>query len=131
MFALTNDSVNAQAGLAAAWLVRAGLTSGDRVAVVSGNRPELVALTSGALRTGIVPVLLNVHMGPEELGRMFKDCDPALVVTDRDWPDFDAGQGAELAEHPLARPMHYTSGTTGVAKGVWSGVLSESDAAAL
>src|SRR3712207_1174457 len=38
---------------------------------------------------------------------------------------------AELADVPLARPMHYTSGTTGRRKGVWSGVLAEDDARAL
>ena len=32
---------------------------------------------------------------------------------------------------PRARPMHVTSGTTGTPKGVWSGVLSNADAAAL
>ena len=37
----------------------------------------------------------------------------------------------DLARHPRARPMHYTSGTTGKAKGVWSGVLSDDQAAAL
>src|SRR5436190_563753 len=38
---------------------------------------------------------------------------------------------AELAPHPLARPMHYTSGTTGSPKGVWSGILDEAQAARL
>src|SRR5204862_7491068 len=37
----------------------------------------------------------------------------------------------DLAPHPLARPMHYTSGTTGAPKGVWSGVLDDVDAAGL
>ena len=32
---------------------------------------------------------------------------------------------------PRARPMHCTSGTTGTPKGVWSGLLSDDDAAAL
>jgi long-chain acyl-CoA synthetase len=32
---------------------------------------------------------------------------------------------------PLGRPMHCTSGTTGVPKGVWSGLLAPEDAAAL
>src|SRR5581483_9325185 len=41
------------------------------------------------------------------------------------------GPEAELAPVPLSRPMHYTSGTTGRPKGVWSGVLSEADGAAL
>ena len=38
---------------------------------------------------------------------------------------------AELAPVPLARPMMYTSGTTGRPKGVWSGVLDLHDATRL
>ena len=131
MFELTNGTVEEMAGRAASWLRARGLGRGDRVAVVAANRPEYVGLTTGALRTGVVPVLLNVHLGGAERERMLNDSDPALVVTDDDWPDLGAGPGADLADHPLARPMHYTSGTTGLAKGVWSGVLSEEDAAAL
>jgi long-chain acyl-CoA synthetase len=41
------------------------------------------------------------------------------------------GPQADLATVPLARPMHYTSGTTGRPKGVWSGVLDETTAHAL
>ncbi|WP_242665342.1 MULTISPECIES: class I adenylate-forming enzyme family protein [unclassified Nocardioides] len=52
-------------------------------------------------------------------------------------PDLVIGSGSDLDQLtrasglPLARPMHVTSGTTGVPKGVYSGVLSEPDAAAL
>jgi len=41
------------------------------------------------------------------------------------------GPERELAPVPLARPMHYTSGTTGRPKGVWSGGLDEAAATAL
>lgn len=131
MFTLANEKVAVQAGRAASWLSRRGLRSGDRVAVVAPNHPGYVALTLGALRTAIVPVLLNPGAGETEIGRMLKDSDPALVVTAESWPDLSGVTGNELADHPLARPMHYTSGTTGVAKGVWSGVLDEEDAVSL
>ena len=57
----------------------------------------------------------------------------------REWLDDDAGlaqlvdnsQTGELSAVPLGRPMHYTSGTTGRPKGVWTGVLAEVDAARL
>ncbi len=129
MFTLTPNAVEAGASRAAAWMHDEGVRAGDRVAIVASNHPRYVEVTLGALRTGVVPVLVNVHLGLDERERILKDSDPALVVTD-DWPD-PTGQGAELAPHPLARPMNYTSGTTGVAKGVWSGVLNEADAAAL
>lgn len=131
MFVVTKDQVEGDARRAAAWLRSRGLSQGDRFAVIAANVPGFVPLTTGALRTGIVPVLLNVHLGRSELERMLKDCEPALVVNESSWPNLSSGPETDLADHPLARPMHYTSGTTGVAKGVWSGVLSERDAAAL
>ncbi len=130
-FVLEPLVVEASARRAAAWLRDRGIRSGDRVAVVASNRPGFVALTMGALRSGVVPVLLNAHLGAAERARMMKDADPALVVTGESWPDLSSGPGDDIADHPLARPMHYTSGTTGLAKGVWSGVLAEADAAAL
>ena len=130
-FLLDPRSVETGARRAAAWLRSRGLSPGDRVVVLSSNRPELIPLTTGALRSGIVPVLLNVHLSEAERNRMSKDSEPALVVTEEEFPDLSTGAGDDLALHPLARPMHYTSGTTGVSKGVWSGVLDEGDAAAL
>ena len=129
-FVLEPSAVEARARCAAAWLSAHGVRAGDRVVVAASNRPEFVALTTGALRSGIVPVLLNVHLGRTELDRMTKDSDPALVVTGETWPDLD-GPGDDLAPYPLTRPMHYTSGTTGVAKGVWSGPFDGDDAASL
>lgn len=131
VFELTKPQVEAAAARAAGWLAGQGLRAGDRVAVICGNRPELVALTLGALRTGVAPVLLNTGLGDAERARILADCDPAVVVSGQAWPPVDEAPPAELAPHPLARPMHYTSGTTGRAKGVWSGVLAEADAAAL
>jgi acyl-CoA synthetase (AMP-forming)/AMP-acid ligase II len=127
MFELSRETVEPRARAAAAWLAERGVARGDRVAVVSENVPGFVPFTLGALRRGIVPVLVNVHLAPEERARIIADCDPKLVV--RSFPETDGS--VELADVPLARPMHYTSGTTGVAKGVWSGVLDEDDARAL
>ena len=42
----------------------------------------------------------------------------------------DRGPATTRPRHPLARPMHYTSGTTGRAKGVWSGLWDGATAAA-
>src|SRR5437763_8674748 len=59
------------------------------------------------------------------------DADPALVVGPHELAALVDGPPAELAPAPLVRPMHYTSGTTGTPKGVWSGLLDERDAVAL
>ena len=119
------DQERAAAGLAAA-----GLQPGDRVLVSATASPELIALVLGALRTGIVPVVLDPALPASERALLAEDADARLDVgaeparllgTDR----------AGLADVPLARPMHYTSGTTGRRKGVWSGVLDADSARAL
>ncbi len=116
---------------AAGALAAAGVSAGDRVAFCLPSSAALLCAVLGALRTGIVPVLLNATLLDAERDALVDDGDPALVVTDPDALDRLAG-GTEvaIAPHPLARPMHYTSGTTGRAKGVWSGVWDEATAAA-
>lgn len=130
MFVLTPQDVEAGARSAAGWLRRRGVRRGERVAVVSPNRPDLLSLTMGALRSGIVPVLLNASLAEGELAWLIEDCEPALVVRAGDWPRVDAPPD-DLARVPLGRAMHYTSGTTGRSKGIWGGVLTESEAASL
>jgi long-chain acyl-CoA synthetase len=113
-------------------LAAAGLGPGDRVAFCLGSSPRLLVCVLGALRRGIVPVLLNATLLAAERDALLADAEPALTVVDE--PGLAAllgGEQAELAPFPLARPMHYTSGTTGRAKGVWSGVLGEDDARSL
>ena len=111
----------------AATLAARGLRAGDRMLVSAAASPALLAAVMGALRTGIVPVVLDPGLPPGERAALADDADPALDLAD------DPGQlrgedEADLAEVPLGRPMHYTSGTTGRRKGVWAGVLAEDDA---
>jgi acyl-CoA synthetase (AMP-forming)/AMP-acid ligase II len=110
-------------------LLATGLVRGDRVVFGLPSSPGLLVAVLGALRRGIVPVLLNATLLPAERDRLVADAGPALTVFD------DAalatlldGEEVELAPYPLARPMHFTSGTTGRAKGVWSGVLDDDEA---
>ena len=132
---------------AAASLRRLGLRSGDRVAVIvpapgdhadpaarhaaAAVQRDVLALAYGALRAGIVPVMVNPALTPTERGPLVGDADVALVIDD---PRvlrllLEGRQGEDdIADVPLARPMHFTSGTTGRAKGVWTGILSEADA---
>jgi acyl-CoA synthetase (AMP-forming)/AMP-acid ligase II len=107
----------------------AGLVSGDRVAFCLGSSTPLLVCVLGALRRGIVPVLLNATLLPAERDALIADAEPSLVVLDHEaLSGLLDGDPAELAPFPLARPMHYTSGTTGRPKGVWSGVLDEREA---
>jgi long-chain acyl-CoA synthetase len=108
-----------------------GLAAGDRVAFTTRSSAAMLSAVLGALRVGIVPVPLNPALLPEERDPILADCRPALVVDDAGLAALLDGPPAELAPVPLARPMHYTSGTTGRPKGVWSGVLDERSAVAL
>ncbi len=108
-----------------------GLGPGDRVALLTTSSGLMLSAILGALRTGVVPVLLNAGLLPHERDALLADADPALVVDDAALEGLAGAPPVDLAPHPLARPMHYTSGTTGTPKGVWSGLLDEADAAAL
>jgi acyl-CoA synthetase (AMP-forming)/AMP-acid ligase II len=121
------DELDGLASRAAGWLHTRGLRRGDRVAVRTPNDPRLLALTHGALRTGIVPVFVNPNLHEPERAWILQDSDPQLVVDDLDAVDWDHAT-ADLADVPLGHPMLYTSGTTGRPKGVWRGVLSEEHA---
>ncbi|HXQ61150.1 MAG TPA: class I adenylate-forming enzyme family protein [Acidimicrobiales bacterium] len=116
-------------GRAAGALVAAGLGPGDRVAFCLPSSASLLLCVLGALRRGVVPVLLNATLLPAERDALVADAEPSLTVFDAaGLATLLAGRRADLAPYPLARPMHYTSGTTGRAKGVWSGVLGDDDA---
>src|SRR4029079_5993207 len=89
---------------------------------------ERLCFVIGALRVGIIPVVLNALLTETERSALLADAQAARVLTDA---QLRTGPAADLAPVPLGRPMLYTSGTTGVPKGVWSGVLSETDARCL
>jgi acyl-CoA synthetase (AMP-forming)/AMP-acid ligase II len=116
---------------AAAALAAEGLSAGDRLVVSAAASSGLLAVVLGALRTGIVPVVLDPGLPAEERRDLVEDADPALDLGGAPERLLTGDAEADLADVPLARPMHYTSGTTGRRKGVWSGVLTEEDARAL
>lgn len=112
-------------------LARRGLRRGDRFALLTTSSGTMLSAIVGGLRVGIVPVLVNPALLDGERRTILADAEPALVVDDAVLAELAQGPPAELAPVPLARPMHYTSGTTGQPKGVWSGVLDEHAAAGL
>jgi long-chain acyl-CoA synthetase len=105
-----------------------GLCAGDRFALTTTSTGAMLSAILGGLRVGIVPVLLNAGLLAHERDALLADADPRLVIDDALLSVLLTGPPAELAPWPLARPMHYTSGTTGEPKGVWSGVLDEAQA---
>jgi acyl-CoA synthetase (AMP-forming)/AMP-acid ligase II len=129
---LTAGDAEVRQRRAAGTMVAAGLAAGDRIAFCLGSSASLLCAVLGALRRGIVPVLLNATLLPAERDVLLEDAEPSVRVLDEaSLAALFDGPPAELAPVPLARPMHYTSGTTGRPKGVWSGVLEESEAGAM
>jgi long-chain acyl-CoA synthetase len=108
---------------AAGALRQRGLGPGDRVAFCLPSSAALLCAVLGAVRTGVVPVLLNATLTDGERAALVADADPGLVI---DHPgrlaELVAGPTMDVHPYPLTRPMHYTSGTTGRSKGVWSGI---------
>nr|WP_246319360.1 AMP-binding protein [Nocardioides kongjuensis] len=82
------------------------------------------------LTAGVFPIPLDPRLTPGEQSRILAGLEPTAVVRTNEEL---AALVSSLPEPglPLGRPMHCTSGTTGVPKGVWSGLLSPSDAQAL
>ncbi|HEX7443634.1 MAG TPA: AMP-binding protein, partial [Acidimicrobiales bacterium] len=108
-----------------------GLHAGDRVAMATSSTGSMLSAVLGALRVGIVPVILNGALLPRERAALLGDARPDLEIDDGDLARLLEHAPTDLAPVPLARPMHYTSGTSGTPKGVWSGVLDEGEAQAL
>jgi long-chain acyl-CoA synthetase len=128
---LTAWAAEAAQRRAAGALRRRGVGPGDRVVFCLPSSAGLLCAVLGAVRTGVVPVLLNATLTEGERAALVADADPALVV---DGPDrlaeLASGPAADLHPYPLTRPMHYTSGTTGRSKGVWSGIWDAATAEA-
>ena len=125
-----SDSAIAQRNVAGA-LADLGLVEGDRLVLSLPGSVDYVTVVLGATRSGIVPVPLDPRLTCHERDAIIRDVDPAHVV---DSPVGLAalldGPPADLDPWPRCRPMHFTSGTSGRPKGVWSGILSDEQAEA-
>jgi fatty-acyl-CoA synthase len=119
--------------LASSFLER-GLRRGDRVATLTGNSPEHVAVFFACAKAGLILTPLSWRLAAPELAYQLEDAEPALfLVEDGHLP---LAEATGHAFEPLAPPrdsvahsravevqdddpllLVYTSGTTGRSKG--------------
>src|ERR1700730_8586081 len=77
---LTWRDVAQQSSDVAAGLRRLGLQSGDRVALLLGNRIEFVLAMLGAAHLGAVTVLLGTRQQKPEIAYVLTDCGAKLLI---------------------------------------------------
>jgi acetyl-CoA synthetase len=114
-----------------------GVGRGDRVAVVLPPTPETAAIFFGTWKLGALLLSMSVLYGDDGIAHRLDDSEPRVLVTDAANAPRFAASGVPvlvltpelLAEHPAAHgtvdtaaddpaQLYYTSGTTGLAKGI-------------
>jgi fatty-acyl-CoA synthase len=112
--------------------LRRGLERGDRVATLTGNSPEHVAVFFACAKTGLILAPLSWRLAAPELAYQLDDAEPALFLVEQEQTALAETIGrpfaplvVEGAENAAAARVEdddplllvYTSGTTGRPKG--------------
>ena len=68
----------------ASGLVDHGVVAGDRVAYIGANGPSFLEVFYGAAKAGAIATAINNRLAPREIDQLLNDCEPRVVVVDRD-----------------------------------------------
>lgn len=71
--------------LANALRIQLALDKGDRVAILSKNCIEYMEVIFASARCGLIAQPLNWRLSPEELGRIIRDGEPALLISSAEY----------------------------------------------
>jgi fatty-acyl-CoA synthase len=96
---LDYSTLNDRISRCATLLEDSGLKSGDRVALLLGNRTAFVEVVIAAAQLGAIAVPLNARLTAWEIRRQLDDCTPMVLVSDREHADVadEACLGAQSA----------------------------------
>jgi fatty-acyl-CoA synthase len=136
---VTYRELDASSEWLAADLLAGGLRRGDRVATLTGNSPEHVAVLFACAKAGFVLVPLSWRLSPAELAYQLDDCEPAVLLVEDEYAELADPALASASVGPERRRIEagpvgatpvdaqvadddplfliYTSGTTGKPKG--------------
>jgi long-chain acyl-CoA synthetase len=140
---LSYRDLDARSNRVANALTDAGVGPGERVAIIARNSPAFYELTFGCAKSGIVFVPINWRLSPREVDAILDDATPRLVFAgaeqfalipesirgsvtclnvDTEYATWRDSASAVDPKHPVdidaALALLYTSGTTGMPKGV-------------
>lgn len=97
---LTYAEFDDASGCVAALLAERGVGRGDRVSILSHNRPEWLLAFAGALRVGVVPVPLNFRYRAREVAALLEDSGSRALVYAAGLADVVA-EAARLLDRPI------------------------------
>jgi fatty-acyl-CoA synthase len=129
---VTDGELNEMSDRFASHFAWRGLSRGDRVATLTGNTPEHVAVFFACAKAGLILVPLSRRLAAPELAYQLGDAEPAVFLVEDEYAGLAHATGR--AFEPLALPIGgselqtrpadddplllvYTSGTTGKPKG--------------
>ncbi len=131
-------TLDARADQAARWFVAQGFAPGEGIALLLENEPDFLVLTYGAKRAGLMVTPLSIHLRAHEVAYVLEDSGARLLIyaprladlaaqlpgtmprltTDAARDAFGRAGDTPLPERPIGREFLYSSGTTGLPKGI-------------